>query len=92
MSGGRGRVHPEVSLRALHGAKDEEARIKERDEARWVEAEQLVTALKDSKDAPQPKPLPALHAKGAVVCFPRAPSCFSVHVLRLMESPRSLLS
>lgn len=56
-----------MSLRALHGAKDEEARWKSRDEARWVEVEQLVTALKDSKDEPQPEPLPALHARGAGV-------------------------
>lgn len=54
-----------MSLRALHSAKDEEARWKSRDEARWVEVEQLVTALKDSKDEPQLKPLPALHARGA---------------------------
>lgn len=69
---GRGGSHggglardPEVSLRSLHRAKEEEASWQLRDEARWVEAEQLVSALKQSKEEPQPKPLPPLHAKGA---------------------------
>ena len=56
-----------MSLRALHGAKQEETSLKARDEARWQEAEQLVTALKESNEPPPTNPLPRLHSKGTYV-------------------------
>lgn len=63
----------EMSLRELHSARvnsvrDEEARIQAQDEAKWVEAEQLVAALKASKEEPPSKPRPpVLHSNGAVL-------------------------
>mmetsp|Transcript_10130 Transcript_10130/g.16223 ORF Transcript_10130/g.16223 Transcript_10130/m.16223 type:complete len:128 (+) Transcript_10130:682-1065(+) len=50
----RGISNPSSSLRVLYGSKDEEERVRSRDETTWVEAEELVTALKASAQSKPP--------------------------------------